>query len=358
MPPIGRSFPMLFDGLARRAFSLGADGATMPRPPDVAPKARLRIGLALGGGAARGWAHIGVLGVLDEAGIRPDVIAGCSIGAVVGGCYAAGKFDEIRAFALSLTKRRVMGLLDFHFSGSGLIAGGRVRKLLEVDLGTQRIEALPIRFATVATELVTGHEIWLTRGLLVDALRASYALPGVFDPVKLGGRWLMDGALVNPVPVTVARASGADVVICVNLNNEIRLRGTVIPDHGDAPDDVADDLGGGDAAGGLFSQFLDSSSRRRERKGESPPGIGAVMIDAFNITQDRISRSRLAGDPPDAMVSPKLARIGLFEFHRAAEAIELGRQAAERALPEIREMLSSAVAGPETTSPPLQAVAM
>ena len=349
---------MLFDGIARRAFSLGGEGTTGEQR-DPAPARKLRIGLALGGGAARGWAHIGVLQVLDEAGIRPDVIAGCSIGAVVGGCYAAGKIDQIEAFALSLTKRRVMGLLDFHLTGSGLIGGGRLQKLLEIDLGGLRIEQLPIRFGTVATELVTGHEIWLTRGLLVEALRASYALPGVFDPVRLGGRLLMDGALVNPVPVTVARAFGADVVICVNLNNDIRLRGTVIPEHGDKDETLAPDPVGDNppARSGLFSQWLEPQGRRRERR-LAVPGIAAVMIDAFNIAQDRISRSRLAGDPPDAMVSPKLAGIGLFEFHRALETIELGRQAAERVLPDIREMIETAMAVPGPARPPAQAVAM
>ena len=350
---------MLFDGLARRAFSLNGDGAAPPaaKTPRLDRKPSLKIGLALGGGAARGWAHIGVLQVLERAGIRPDVIAGCSIGAVVGGCFAAGKLAEIETFARSLTKRRVVGLLDFRITGSGLIGGGRLRKLLEQDLGDLRIESLPMRFATVATELVTGHEIWLTRGPLVAALRASYALPGVFDPVRLGGRWLMDGALVNPVPVTVARAFGADLVICVNLNNEVRLRGTVIQDGGEGTIDPVEPALAQEPRAGLFAQFLNGSGRREEQT-DGAPGIATVMIDAFNITQDRISRSRLAGDPPDAMVSPKLAKIGLFEFHRAAETIELGRQAAERTLPEIREMLESVQGAASGPTEPLQALAM
>jgi len=303
-------------------------------------RSRLKIGLALGGGAARGWSHIGVMRVLEREGIVPDVIAGCSIGAVVGGCYAAGKLDALETFAKSLTKRRVMGLLDFHFTGAGLIAGGRLQRLLEQDLTDLRVETLPIRFCTIATELVTGHEIWLTKGALVDAMRASYALPGVFDPVFLRGRWLMDGALVNPIPITAARALGADVVICVNLNSEVRARGTVIYEPGEpVEDEIAAEIEE-PRRWGIFPPQRGKTPRR------PTPGMATVMVDAFNITQDRIARSRLAGDPPDAMIAPKLARMGLFEFHRAEECIELGRQAAERALPDILEILRDSATVP------------
>jgi len=306
----------------------------MHAPVERDPRSKVKIGLALGGGAARGWSHIGVMRVLDEAGIVPDVIAGCSIGAVVGGCYAAGKLEQLEAFALSLTKRRVMGLLDFHMTGSGLIAGGRLQRLLDQDLTDRRIESLPIRFCTIATELVTGHEIWLTKGPLVKAMRASYALPGVFDPVLMKGRWLMDGALVNPIPVTAARALGADLVICDNLNSEVRARGTVIPfdEAGEEQDPEA--VLSEPRRWGLFA-----GPRLDRPKRPIAPGLATVMIDAFNITQDRIARSRLAGDPPDVMIAPKLAKMGLFEFHRAAECIELGRQAAERALPDLIELI-------------------
>jgi NTE family protein len=328
---------MLWDGIARRAFGLGGGGGeTVGLVAEKEARTRLKVGLALGGGAARGWSHIGVMRALEREGILPDVIAGCSIGAVVGGCYAAGKLDELEDFALSLTKRRVMGLLDFHISGSGLIAGDRLKRLLDRDLLDARIEALPLRFVTIATELGTGHEIWLTRGPLVDAMRASYALPGVFDPVKLGGRWLVDGALVNPIPVTAARALGADIVICVNLNGDIRVRGTVIQSHGTDPEaelvEVAMDE---PRRWGLLPNFAGLGGRRPH----DAPGIATVMMDAFNITQDRIARSRLAGDPPDVMISPKLAPVGLFEFHRAQDCIEFGRQATERALSDIRELI-------------------
>lgn len=307
-------------------------------PETAARYGRPRIGLALGGGAARGWAHIGVLDVLVEAGYAPDVIAGTSIGAVVGGCYAAGKLEQLRDFALGLTKRRVVGLMDFHIGGAGLIAGGRLKRLLERDLAGLQIADLQHRFAAVATELGTGHEIWLTRGALIDALRASYALPGVFDPVKLGGRWLMDGALVNPVPVTVARALGADVVLCVNLNSDLSGRGTVIQAYGAEADPEPEE-----ARPAAASWFGGMRERMRGIVGRSSdqPGLAGVMVDAFNITQDRISRSRLAGDPPDVMIGPKLARVGLFDFHRAEETMALGRAAAERALDEIAAMLAA-----------------
>jgi NTE family protein len=297
---------------------------------------RIKIGLALGGGAARGWSHIGVMRVLTAAGIVPDVIAGCSIGAVVGGCYAAGKLDELEAFALSLTKRRVMGLLDFHLTGSGLIAGSRLQRLLDHDLTNLRVESLPVRFVTIATEFQTGHEVWLTRGPLVQAMRASYALPGVFDPVLLGGRWLLDGALVNPIPITAARALGADIVVCVNLNGEVRARGTVIQSY-DAETSDEEDIEAVMNEPRRWGIFAPPRLNRPRKP--NAPGIATVMVDAFNITQDRIARSRLAGDPPDVMIAPKLAKMGLFEFHRAQDCIELGRQAAERALPDIMDMI-------------------
>lgn len=337
---------MLWNGVARRAFGLGGGGAVMNdmrsinrQPAAVRPK----IGLALGGGAARGWAHVGAIEVLVEAGFAPDVIAGTSIGAVVGGCFAAGKLPALTEFATSLTKRRIVGLMDFHIGGAGLIAGGRLKRLLDQHLDGVRIEDLSHRFVAIATELGSGHEIWLTHGPLVEALGASYALPGVFDPVKLGGRWLMDGALVNPVPVTAARALGADIVICVNLNNDLSGRGTIIQNHGSDPDELVPELEVRPEPR-WYDGISGAAKRVRNivgRPAENRPGLAGVMIEAFNITQDRISRSRLAGDPPDVMIGPKLGRIGLFDFHRADETIELGRQAAQRALDDIAALVAA-----------------
>jgi NTE family protein len=294
--------------------------------------AKTKIGLALGGGAARGWAHIGVLRALLEAGIRPDFVAGTSIGAVVGGCQAADQLDTLEEFARSLTRRKVLGYLDFNMSGSGLITGQRLCDRLETHLGDLAIEDLATRFTAVATEIGTGHEVWLSRGRLVDAIRASYALPGIFRPINLNGRWLFDGALVNPVPVSVCRALGARYVIAVNLNTDMCGRGTVVP-HVVAEREEARELVPVKAKNGRAALKL--LQRQLFGRGDDVPGISTVVVDAFNIVQDRIARSRLAGDPPDAMISPKLAGIGPFEFHRADELIERGAAATHRAVEDI-----------------------
>jgi len=315
------------------------------------------IGLALGGGAARGWAHIGILQVLDKAGIMPSIIAGTSIGAVVGGCWAAGKLDQLDTFARSITKRRMFSLMDFTLQGSGLIHGARLKREMDQHFGDLAIENLPIKFAAVATELRNGHEIWLTRGSLAEAMRASYALPGVFVPLKLGGRWLTDGALVNPVPVSVARALGADLVIAVNLHADTFGRSSVVQDHAAHPgeqrsaekDPIPPETIATPARDhGLFSHVIDAAhhfwpGNQPGSLADAPPGIVSVMMDAFNITQDRISRSRLAGDPPDVMISPRLGRLGLSDFHRAGDAIKAGVLAAERALGEIEEARAALV---------------
>lgn len=296
---------------------------------------KTKIGLVLGGGAARGWAHVGVIRTLVSEGIVPDIVTGCSIGAVVGGCFVAGKLDQLEEFARSLSKARVLRFLDFHFNGSGLISGKRLQRLLENNLKDIAIENLPMRFGAVATELGSGHEIWLTKGSLIDAMRASYALPGVFDPVRHNDRWLFDGALVNPVPITMARAFGADIVICVNLSSDVGPRGTVIQASAGQNSDETPIEQEIEQRRGWSFPFI----RPAERK-VNAPGLASVMVDAFNIVQDRISRSRLAGDPPDILISPRLRTLNMFEFHRADEAILSGALAAKRAMADIRELMA------------------
>lgn len=301
---------------------------------------RPKIGIALGGGAARGWAHIGVLNSLVEAGLEPDIVAGTSIGAVAGACYVTGRLKALEDFAASLTRRRVFGFLDVNFGGSGLITGQRLSARLEHHLAEHTIEGLDRRFVAVATELGTGHEVWLNKGSLVNALKASFALPGIFRPVKINGRWLIDGALVNPIPVSVCRALGARIVIAVNLSCDLVNKGGVIHDQANfaEPAGLLDDqrLPGSNGRAALHLLHRQIFGRSKE-----VPGISSVMMDAINITQDRIARSRLAGDPPDISIAPKTGHIGLFEFHRAGEAMALGARAAEKQIDEIKMALSA-----------------
>jgi NTE family protein len=300
---------------------------------DTAPL-RPPIGLALGSGAARGWAHIGVVRTLVAGGYVPEIIAGTSIGAVVGGCQAAGCLRELEDWTMALTRRRIFSLLDLSLGGSAIISGARLRSLLDRDLGNMQIEDLPVRLTAIATELATGHEVWLNRGPLVEAIIASYALPGIFEAARLGGRWLVDGALVNPVPVSAARAMGARVVIAVNLNGNDFGRGAVVAAHGAAPGEIAVPPPAPPTGRALLRQRL------KDPNG-GPPGIPTVMMEAFNITQDRIARARLAGDPPDVAIMPRVGHIGLFDFHRAEEAIALGAEAARGMLGAIEEAVTA-----------------
>ncbi len=328
---------MVFEGLFARARNgdRAAEASTHAQPTAVRPT----IGLALGGGAARGFAHIGVIRTLEAHGIVPDVIVGTSIGAVVGGCYAAKEMDNLDTWARTLTVRGVLSYLDISLSGSGLIGGGHLAAQLETGLKESRVEDLPIRFAAIATEFNTGHEIWLTRGRLSDALRASYSLPGIFPPVLIGGRWLVDGALVNPVPVSAARALGARLVIAVNLNSDLFGRGTIIANHGPDENETAPEPA---KVNGFRRMFSGERSLRRQffgRRGK--PGLPTVMVEAFNVMQDRITRARLAGDPPDVLISPRLGGIGWFDFHRAAEAVEIGNEATTKALDAVSEAVTA-----------------
>jgi len=305
--------------------------------------ARPKIGIALGGGAARGWAHIGVLKTLVEAGFEPDIVAGTSIGAVAGACYVTERLDALQDFAASLTRRRVFGFLDFNFGGSGLLTGQRLSARLQHHLQGFTIEQLARKFVAVATELGTGHEVWLNKGSLVNALNASIALPGIFRPVQINGRWLIDGALVNPIPVSVCRALGARIVIAVNLNSDVFGKGAVIHNQ-EADADPLVAIEDARLPGSNGRAALHLLHRQIFGRGNGAPGISSVMMDAINITQDRIARSRLAGDPPDVTISPKVGGIGLFDFHRAAEAIELGATAAAKQIDELKHLVRALAA--------------
>lgn len=326
---------MFWNPLAGSRIDDGIPSSSSPARPRGR---KVKLGIAFGSGAARGWAHIGVIRRLAEAGIVPDVISGTSIGALVGGCHAAGKLDELEEFARTLTRRRLFGLLDITWSGSGIIGGNRLTDLLVRELGSTRIEDLATPFTCIATELSTGHELWLNKGRLVDALRASYALPGVFKPVQIDGRWLIDGAVVNPIPVSACRALGARMVIAVNLNTDDLGGGTVIQSPGAPHVQLARTEGeeGVEPSGVPSSIFQAFRSDHPDQ-----PSVTAVLVAAFNISQDRLARSRLAGDPPDLVISPRAADIGLFDFDRAADSIALGYRAVDYALPYLERVVDA-----------------
>jgi len=298
-----------------------------------------KVGVALGSGAARGFAHVGVLRGIVAAGIEPDVVCGASAGAVVGAVHAAGRLDDFEAWARGLDRRQVLSLLDVSMSGGAL----RGRRMID-QIGTflpddATIEGLPHPFAAVATDLESGREVWLQRGRLLEAIHASCALPGVVAPVRIEGRWLVDGGIVNPVPVALCRALGADSVIAVDLNAALltrRFRGESdrpAPHPEAAPED-ADESGSPWAFQNAWSELRRRfvGPRTHAPQGPPSPGLYDVLNNTLEIMQVRITRSRMAGDPPELIVTPRLPDFALFDLYRAGEAIDEGHRAAELAL--------------------------
>ncbi len=307
----------------------------MSRPPGS------RIGLALGGGSARGWAHIGVIRALADAGIEPDIVCGTSIGALVGAAYAGGEIDRLEAWVRSLRLQTVVSFLDFSLNG-GLIKGDKLIDFFRSHFVDRDIRELERPFGAVATDLQRGREVWLREGRVTDAVRASIALPGLFTPVQRDGGWLVDGGLVNPVPVSLCRAMGADIVIAVDLNADllgrhlkpkpakaVRKRAAAVPDT---------------LTDAMMARIQTGMSQLgiNHRDGPEPPAMLDVLASSINIMQVLITRSRLAGEPADVLVTPLLADLALMEFHRAGIAIDAGRHAVEAALPQLQVRLNGA----------------
>lgn len=301
---------------------------------DSSPK----IGLALGSGASRGWSHIGVINALLDEGIEPDVVCGTSVGAVVGASYVAGNLASLEEWVVKSSRSDVYRFFNIKFSQSGFVDIDRMNHFLceYVAADDLNIEDLPKPFIAISTDLDSGREVWVREGNVAEAVRASMSLPGLFPPVRDQGRWLVDGGLVNPVPVTACRALGADVVIAVNLNSDIvgkRLKRTKVTS-------ASEEAGllqylkrqAKDYSNSLFSS---------DDAGEDPPGLLSAVSSSINIFQDRITRSRLAGDPADVVISPKLRDVGLLEFGKAEEAIRTGEDCVKRALPEIRSAIGA-----------------
>lgn len=300
------------------------------------------IGLALGSGSARGWSHIGVLEVLVEAGIEPDVIAGCSMGALVGAAHLTGSLERLKTWAEALSFPELARRLDVSFSSGGIIGGRLIERLME-ELGISgEIEDLPKPFASVATDYVTGREEWLRQGPLAQAIRASISIPGVLAPCKIGSDWFVDGGLVNPVPVSTCRALGATFIIAVNLNGDLVGRRVPKETVDRQKDDRAELINR--AMAGLPASWRDGmASTLQDILSPKPetPSYFDVLANSINIMQDRITRSRLAGEPPHVMIMPRLASMGPFQFDEAQVAIEEGRTRARFAVPEIRRALST-----------------
>lgn len=290
-----------------------------------------KIGFALGAGSARGWAHIGVLRALDEAGIKPDLIAGSSVGALVGAAYAAGRLDQIEAWARSLDWKRLLKLMDFGLRG-GLIKGLRVQEVFREQFVEREFSELPLRFAAVATDLHSGQEIWLREGRVSTAVSASVAVPGLFRPVLHDDRFLVDGGVVNPVPVSLCRAMGAEIVIAVDLGSD--LIGRYVRDDDRAPTEIV--------SRGFMGRLLSRYGKPAESQPDPEPqwpSLLETLMGSINVMQVRIARSRLAGEPPDVLLTPRLGHLGLLHYHRAEVAITEGRDAVGRMLPAIRNAI-------------------
>jgi len=298
-----------------------------------------RLGVALGSGSARGWAHIGVLRALADLGLRPAVIAGASVGALVGAAKANDRLEALESWVCTLTQRDVWRLVDTTFRGGGVMTGNRLMSTIADRIGDTRIEQLPTSFGAVATDLYTGAEIWLREGPMMLAVRASSGLPGLFSPTSHQGRWLIDGGVVNPVPVSLCRALGAQIIIAVDLSRSSLLGANhdATPATRSSPEPARQPAVTADAASvegtamlskwsGLVDGLVDSlRSKRRE------PGLFEVMAATVNIMQDRITRDRFAIEPADLVLRPQLEDFQIMDFHRAAQAIDAGRACVESA---------------------------
>lgn len=300
--------------------------------PPVPPTHRQPvIGVALGSGSARGWAHLGVLRALEEAGVRPGVVCGTSIGALVGGAHVLGARERLEQWVLGLSRRDVVSFMDFSLGG-GLLKGEKLMSFLRDHTRDRDIEALETPFAAVATSLHTGAEVWLRRGPVADAVRASIALPGLFTPVWHDGRLLVDGGLVNPVPVSLARALGADIVIAVDLNADL------LGPHLRRTEPAPEPQGNGGWLQGLQHTlgWRPAASETATTPSELPSMLD-TLATSIHIMQVRITRSRMSGDPPEFTLAPTLSHLGVLDFHRAREAIDAGAQAARDCVALLRE---------------------
>ena len=318
--------------------SNGSDSSSGRRP---------KIGLALGSGSARGLAHLGVIRAIEDAGIRVDLIAGTSMGALIGAIHAAGKLDELEATFLSFDWKKTVSFFDVVLPKSGLLDGARISELVRAHVNADGIERLPMPFAAVATDIVSGEEVVIRSGDVIEAIRASISVPGIFTPVRSNGRILVDGGLTNPVPVSAVRAMGADIVIAVDLNHEIVAGKNMKPLIA-----TEKTISAADITSGMFARWVgdyrlsmqvikqkllagDNPAAAQFRKWlstEPLPSIFEVLLASINIMETRIAQTRLSLDQPDVIIQPPLGHIRFLEFGRAEEIIAIGYEHTQRQL--------------------------
>jgi NTE family protein len=306
---------------------------------------RPKVGLALGSGSARGLAHLGVIRAIEEAGIEVCCIAGTSIGALIGAIHAAGKLDELETAFRGFDWKKTASFFDVVMPKSGLLDGAKVGELVRAHIHAEAIEMLNKPFAAVATDIVSGEEVVIRSGDVIEAVRASISVPGIFTPVRSNGRILVDGGLTNPVPVSAVRAMGADIVIAVDLNHEIISGKNMKPL---LPAGKSDGAESGEPS--LFSRWvgdyrlsmrdikqkllaMDSPATAQFRKwiSEEPlPSIFEVLLASINIMETGLTRTRLSLDRPDILIQPPLGHIRFLEFGRAEEIIAIGYEHAQR----------------------------
>ncbi|MGL4958241.1 MAG: patatin-like phospholipase RssA [Plesiomonas sp.] len=295
---------------------------------------KIKIGIALGAGAAKGWAHIGVLKALSDCGIEADIVVGTSIGAFVGAAYANNRLSELETWVKDFSYWDVIRLMDFEWGKGGLIRGERVFDIAAAKIGKKNIEDCIKPFAVVATELETGRERWLMKGDLQQAVRASCSMPGLLAPMQLDGQWMVDGAVVNPVPISLAKAMGADFVIAVDLGRE----------HQMAKIDMLS------AYPIELTQTEDESWQAKlrhkiekilpQKRNDNVPSALDVMTSSMQILESRLKKSRMAGDPPDVLIQPNVTQISTLDFHHAAAAIDAGYRAVERVSEQLEPIVA------------------
>jgi NTE family protein len=316
------------------------------------------VALVLGSGGARGLAHIGVVEVLREAGVEVVAVSGSSMGALVGGLHAAGRLDEYTEWALQLTRLDIVRMLDVTLSKPGTIRGERIFRMVGELLRDVRIEDLDIPFTAVAVDLLSNREVWFQEGSAELAIRASAAIPSFFVPVVLHDRVLVDGGLLNPVPVAPVAAVRADRIVAVTLSGRASTRGGPLTESAGPSDPATLERIRAAAGRWLESTRLDAIRRTRAEERVATPPVMApaadepalattpieadfrardVMFTALEVMQDALGRHRLADYPPDVLITVRRDACRSLDFHRAGEMIELGRRLAEEALPAILE---------------------